>query len=344
MEQPSVCLISLQHIPDNSLLSSLEQAGFGVLSLDSLIATSIDSFSLASSVDMLIVSCDYSRVNQVKKFLEQVGFRRKTLFRCVFSPEVAENALAITELFKHGCHMVSASVEDMVCTTKLICHRSRRGTFSCQYCGLDKLEEDELWTHNQVMHTNAPNIAADCPICRSRTRNYSVHLFENHGPVGRGEFPGENVASTCFSFALVVVRRPSDGKFLLIQEYCNQGWWLPGGKLDAGESFEEAAKRECKEEAGIDVVLKGVLRFEHTPQRDYNRMRVIFYAEPADATQLPKSIPDYESLGACWVSYTDLPQLPLRGPEPLLWAKYLENGGAICPMSSIAGERDDTVV
>ena len=39
--------------------------------------------------------------------------------------------------------------------------------------------------------------------------------------------------------------------------------------------------RECKEEAGIDIELKGVLRVEHSVQGgDEARMRVIFYAEP----------------------------------------------------------------
>jgi 8-oxo-dGTP diphosphatase len=30
-------------------------------------------------------------------------------------------------------------------------------------------------------------------------------------------------------------------------------WTMPGGKLEFGESFEEGAKRELKEETGIDV-------------------------------------------------------------------------------------------
>lgn len=33
-----------------------------------------------------------------------------------------------------------------------------------------------------------------------------------------------------------------------------QGWWNGfGGKLDAGETYEDCAKRECQEEAGIEV-------------------------------------------------------------------------------------------
>lgn len=33
-------------------------------------------------------------------------------------------------------------------------------------------------------------------------------------------------------------------------------WTMPGGKLDFGESFEEGAQREVKEETGIDIKLE----------------------------------------------------------------------------------------
>jgi len=60
-----------------------------------------------------------------------------------------------------------------------------------------------------------------------------------------------------YCFALVVCRRPSDGKFLLVQEVCHWGWWLPGGRVEAGEKFTEAAVRETLEEAGVHVKLTG---------------------------------------------------------------------------------------
>jgi len=84
----------------------------------------------------------------------------------------------------------------------------------------------------------------------------------------------------------------------------------------------EAAIRETKEEAGIDVELRGILGIEYDPRegnrgagRGYVRMRVIFYAEPKDPDQLPKSFPDFESAGACWCSEEDLLGLKLRGHE-----------------------------
>ena len=46
------------------------------------------------------------------------------------------------------------------------------------------------------------------------------------------------------------------------------GWALPGGFVDYGESLEEAAIREAKEETSLDVILKGQFRSYSDPARD----------------------------------------------------------------------------
>lgn len=53
-----------------------------------------------------------------------------------------------------------------------------------------------------------------------------------------------------------------EGKVLLVQRAVDpkQGWWcIPSGFVEYGESPEEAAIRECKEETGLDVHLTGLL-------------------------------------------------------------------------------------
>ena len=86
-----------------------------------------------------------------------------------------------------------------------------------------------------------------------------------------------------YEFALVICRNPETKKWLAVNESRGRGWWVPGGAVDAGETFEEAAIRETKEEAGIDVNLRGILRVEHSlVSSDCARMRVIFLAEPVD--------------------------------------------------------------
>ena len=135
--------------------------------------------------------------------------------------------------------------------------------------------------------------------------------------------PREPIPTWCF--ALVVVRKGD--RFLLVQESkYGEPWYLPGGRVEAGESFAEAAVRETREEAGIPVRVTGVIRIEHSPSPAGSRMRVLFLAEPTDDTP-PKSEPDDESLRAAWVGLDELPSYKLRGAEVAELFKYIAAGG-----------------
>ena len=46
------------------------------------------------------------------------------------------------------------------------------------------------------------------------------------------------------------------------------GWAIPGGFVDYGESLEDAARREAKEETGLDVTLLRQLHTYSDPARD----------------------------------------------------------------------------
>jgi phosphatase NudJ len=144
----------------------------------------------------------------------------------------------------------------------------------------------------------------------------------------------EPIPTWCF--AVVVVRRGDH--FLLVHE-CKHGqlWYLPAGRVEPGETFADAARRETLEESGIPVTLTGILRVEHSPAPTGARLRVVFLAEPADDTS-PKSIPDEESLGAAWVRLDELADYPLRGDEVSELFAYVARGGAVYPMSVLQPE------
>ncbi len=138
-------------------------------------------------------------------------------------------------------------------------------------------------------------------------------------------------------FSLVVVRRGD--RFVLVHERKHaQAWYLPAGRAEPGETLVEAALRETREEAGIPIVLEGVLRLEHTPAPDGTaRVRAFFLARPEGDLPL-KSIGDEHSQGAAWVSLEDLDRYPLRGDEVRELFAYVAGGGAVAPLSLLALE------
>lgn len=137
-------------------------------------------------------------------------------------------------------------------------------------------------------------------------------------------------------FVLVVVRLGH--RFLLVHERKHgETWYLPAGRVEAGESFVEAAKRETLEEAGIPIVVEGILRVEHTPYFDMARVRVIFVARPADDTS-PLKEPNEDSLEARWVSLEEMKTLNLRGDEVREVFEYVAKGAPVYPLSLLTYE------
>jgi ADP-ribose pyrophosphatase YjhB (NUDIX family) len=66
----------------------------------------------------------------------------------------------------------------------------------------------------------------------------------------------------------IIIEMESKGIILIKRKNFPYGWAVPGGFVDYGESLEEAALREAKEETNLDIEL---LRQFHTysdPKRD----------------------------------------------------------------------------
>ncbi|RQM23291.1 hypothetical protein B5M09_000704 [Aphanomyces astaci] len=302
------------------------------------------------------------------KLLRALRQMSRQLFLCVFSPHITDHPMRRYRCFTDGASMVTNSVdaltsvllklsaeEDAELAMSSSSTTRRHQHYACPFCGKSGLTEDALWIHCPLHHINEKNRTdLPCPICLDKqgksyrgSTPFQVHLHNAHGPPGRGDLPSEfrNPESTLYCFALVVCRHPVTKHFLLVQEFACSGYWLPGGRVDAGETPEAAAIRETKEEAGMDVRLTGLLKLEYHPKtdssgREYVRMRFVFLAEPVDHAQKPKSVPDYESAGASWCHVDDVKQLPLRGPEPVEYFEFVATGGAVVPLTSIVMKND----
>jgi len=67
----------------------------------------------------------------------------------------------------------------------------------------------------------------------------------------------------------------------------NSAWIAPGGHIDEGETPEEAAIREVKEELGIDVYPPIFLRFHELFAPDYKNIGAIFHCHNFAVTMKP---------------------------------------------------------
>ena len=96
----------------------------------------------------------------------------------------------------------------------------------------------------------------------------------------------------------------------------------------------------------MDIVVKGILRVEHSNTKTGARLRVIFYAEPRDDSQVPKTEADEHSEEARFVSVDEFANAlgKIREPELIEWGRYLDSGGQIFPLTILATAEDDPVV
>lgn len=87
-----------------------------------------------------------------------------------------------------------------------------------------------------------------------------------------------------------------EGIVLIKRKNPPHGWALPGGFVDYGESLEEAAVREAKEETSLDIQLKSQLHTYSDPKRD-PRLHTISTVYIAASQGKPKAQDDAKEIG-----------------------------------------------
>ena len=76
----------------------------------------------------------------------------------------------------------------------------------------------------------------------------------------------------------VIIEMDGGGIVLIERRNVPDGWALPGGFIDYGESAEDAAVREAKEETGLDVRLTEQFHLYSAPARDprHHTVTIVF--------------------------------------------------------------------
>ncbi|XP_016429594.1 8-oxo-dGDP phosphatase NUDT18-like [Sinocyclocheilus rhinocerous] len=112
--------------------------------------------------------------------------------------------------------------------------------------------------------------------------------------------------NTCFAVCAVIFN--SKNEVLMIQEpkaVCLGSWYLPAGRMEDGESIEEALKREVKEEAGIDCQPITMLQIQ---EKGPSWIRFAFLAEKTGGSLKTPEEANADSLQAQWYDRESLPK------------------------------------
>lgn len=116
--------------------------------------------------------------------------------------------------------------------------------------------------------------------------------------------------------AMCIIER-ADGAVLLVRHSYRERWGVPGGLLQRREEPVDAARREVREEVGLDVELLGepAVVVDALPQR----VDLVYRARPAEDAHLEDIEPgSVEITETAWFPRTQLPPLQFETTTALM--------------------------
>ena len=100
----------------------------------------------------------------------------------------------------------------------------------------------------------------------------------------------------CPPIAADVIAEIGNRIVLIERKNFPEGWAIPGGFVDFGETVEQAAMREAKEEISLEVEIRALLGIYSRPDRD-PRGQTITAVYIARASGTPVAADDAKNLG-----------------------------------------------
>jgi 8-oxo-dGTP diphosphatase len=139
--------------------------------------------------------------------------------------------------------------------------------------------------------------------------------------------------ATAVTPSVFVAVRWHEGRLLLVRRCDSGAWELPGGRVDVEETAVDAAVRETAEEAGIHVVVTGLLGIFTDPGHVIRspggevrqQFAVLFHARAVGG--VPRG-DRQETSEAAWVAVAELSRLPISAPARAWIAEALANDDA----------------